>query len=521
VRVLDRLSRRSFVDGWDGWGGMGPASGASVLTTTYGTPGNEPILPQLMSSSMQAYGGNAIVFGAILARLSLFSEASFAFRDLTDKHLFGANELDGRRLTALRKLEAPWPNGTTGELLARMIQDVDLAGNAYIWDAGDQLVRLRPDWVTIISELVTDPSGRVYRKVVGYFYKPPQSVSDQGPAQMFDVEEIAHWSPIPDPWANFRGMSWITPVMREIAADNAMTGYKIKYLDNAASPNLLIKYTQKLQQATVDTIQKRVQARHGGVDNAFRTMVLDEGADVTVIGNTFEQMSFATVQAAGENRILIASGVPGIVIGAKEGLMAATYSNYEQAMRRFADITMRPLWRSACACLSKLVAVPTGARLWFDVSDIAALRQGEKEMADTMLVKMLAIGEGVKFGFDPDSVREAINAGDIGQLKHNGPPELIMQEIPKAAPPALKLPEPPGDPAAAAPGAPMPAMNGKAGRTEIFEFTAPAAPEPIVIPAPVVHVAPAQVTVERPRVRRTVERDEHGDITGVLEEVVG
>jgi hypothetical protein len=28
-----------------------------------------------------------------------------------------------------------------------MIQDVDLAGNAYIRNDGDRLVRLRPDWV--------------------------------------------------------------------------------------------------------------------------------------------------------------------------------------------------------------------------------------------------------------------------------------------------------------------------------------------------------------------------------------
>jgi hypothetical protein len=60
----------------------------------------------------------------------LFSEATFAFRDLTDKHLFGGYETDGRTMGArlLRKLETPWPNGTTGELLARMIQDVDLRG---------------------------------------------------------------------------------------------------------------------------------------------------------------------------------------------------------------------------------------------------------------------------------------------------------------------------------------------------------------------------------------------------------
>jgi phage portal protein BeeE len=298
-------------------------SGASVLMTSYSAfNGNEG--PSLVGDNRAAYSGNSVVFGAILARMSLFSEATFAFRDLADKHLSGAFEVDGRRNTALRKLENPWPNGTTGELLARMIQDADLAGNAYVWDAGEQLVRLRPDWITIVSELSTDGIGRPYRQVVGYYYEPPMTArKTEGEPQYFTVDEVAHWSPNPDPEANFRGMSWLTPVLREVWADNAMTNYKIKYLENAASPNLLIRYSQRLGQDTVDNVKARIEARHGGVDNAFRTLVLDEGADVTVIGNTFEQMNFSTVQAAGENRIIIASGVPGIVIGSKEGLMAA------------------------------------------------------------------------------------------------------------------------------------------------------------------------------------------------------
>lgn len=439
MRLVDKLLRTRY-DDW--WGGQGEASGAAVLTTSYGSPDREEILPQLVSSSKIAYGSNAVVFGAILARIMLFSEASFAFRDLADKHLFGANSLDGRSGRPLRKLETPWPNGTTGELLARMIQDVDLAGNAYIWDAGEQLVRLRPDWVTIVSELVQDPAGRTFRKLLGYYYSPPVTLVNEGPPGFFTADEVAHWSPIPDPWATFRGMSWLTPVLREISADNAMTTYKIRYLENAASPNLLIKYTQKLNAGVAQQIGERVAARHGGVDNAFRTLVLDEGPDVTVIGNSFEQMNFATVQAAGENRIVIASGVPGIVIGSKEGLMAATYSNYEQAMRRFADITMRPLWRSASACLAKLVTVPAGARLWYDISDIAALRQGEKELADTMFVKAQMIGELVRFGFDPESVVAASASGNMDLLEHKGLPVEVTTYVPKAAPPAIKLADP-------------------------------------------------------------------------------
>jgi len=408
-------------------------SGAAVITTSYGINGNEQILPSIVSCSMDAYVGNAVVFGAILARFSLFSEAKFAFRDLNNKSLFGAFNTDGRRNTSLRKLENPWPNGTTGELLVRMIQDADLAGNAYIWDAGDQLVRLRPEWVTIISELVMDSIGREYRKVIGFYYDPQApNYETAGYPSFFTVDEVAHWAPNPDPYASFRGMSWLTPVLRDVAGDNAMTSYKTKYLENAASPNLLIKYSQKLAKGVAEKVRDRIQDRHGGVDNAFRTLVLDEGADVTVIGNTFEQMNFSTVQAAGENRIIIASGVPGIVIGTKEGLMAATYSNYEQAMRRFADITMRPLWRSACACLATLVTVPPGAELWFDIRDIAALRQGEKERADTMLVTAQAAAALVTAGYTGESVIKTLESGDFSLLKFEKP------EPPKPpTPPAL------------------------------------------------------------------------------------
>jgi phage portal protein BeeE len=390
-------------------------SGAAVFTTTYGSPDQESIVPPGGWAQVEwAYKNNSIVFAAILARLMLFSEATFKFQTLRDKRLFGGTPQDPG---ALLRLESPWPNATTGELLARMEQDTSLAGNAYVWNAGAQLVRLRPDWVTIVSEIRYDPIGRTYREPVGYWWDPgPGGDYDQKP-QMFGADEVAHWSPIPDPCANFRGMSWLSPIVREITADNAMTDYKIRYLENAATPNIMIRYPQRLNPETVDRIRDRIQARYGGVENAFKTIVLDEGADFTVVGNTFEQMNFTSVQAAGENRILMAAGVPGIVVGSKEGLEAATYSNYGQAMRRFADLTMRPQWRSVCASLQKLVTVPPGTRLWYDVSDIAALRQGEKERAETMLIKSQAAGELVKAGFDLESIKAALESSDMNQLK--------------------------------------------------------------------------------------------------------
>jgi hypothetical protein len=119
--------------------------------------------------------------------------------------------------------------------------------------------------------------------------------------------------------------------------------------------------------------------------------------------------------------------------------MAATYSNYEQAMRRFSDLTMRPLWRSVCACLAKLVTVPPGSRLWFDTSDIAALRQGEKERAETFQVKADAYGQLVRAGADPKTIATAIEAGDLNLLTHTGLRPVTLQAeagTPGALPPA-------------------------------------------------------------------------------------
>lgn len=375
---------------------------------TYGKPTEECVLPTFQSYVQNGYAGNGVVFSVILARAMLFSEATFKYQRKSDKKLWGDQSLS--------LLENPWPNGTTGEMLIRMIQDADLAGNAYLRNDGDRLVRLRPDWVSIIL----NPSGSDVERsrwdVAGYMY---YLAGPGGDAEFYPVEEVAHWSPIPDPLAQYRGMSWLTPVVREINSDIAMTEYKRRFMDNSATPNLLVKYQQALTPAAMDKVREVWNARYGGTEG-LKTAVLDNGADVTVIGNSLQAMDFTTVQAAGENRIAVAGGVPGIVVGLKEGLQAATYSNFDQAMRRFADITMRPNWRSAAACLATLVPVPADSRLWYDVSDIAALRQGEQQRAETLQTLAGAAQALIMAGYKPDSVTAALIADDLSQLVHSG-----------------------------------------------------------------------------------------------------
>src|SRR5262249_54057985 len=100
------------------------------------------------------YKTNGIVFACELARLMLFAEARFQFRRMVNGR---PGELFGDK--SLGVLEKPWPGGTTADLLTRAIQDADLGGNFFATRRpGGKIMRLRPDWVTIILGSPFDPT---------------------------------------------------------------------------------------------------------------------------------------------------------------------------------------------------------------------------------------------------------------------------------------------------------------------------------------------------------------------------
>lgn len=388
---------------------------SGLLQTYYagGKPAaGEKIGSDFRSYSTIGYQGNGVVFSVLNARLRLFTEATFKYRALADKRLFGDQTLG--------LLESPWPGGSTSELLGRMIQDADLAGSSFIRRVDDRrLDRLRPDWVEIASTQLRDVDGNGYREVVGYLYTEGGTGGGEQ-AEFFPVDDVAHWSPVPDPLASWRGMSWLTPVIREVNADLAMSMHKQQFFDNAATPNMIVKYAQRIAPDSLKKLQETMQAKHGGVRNAYKALFLDQGADVTVVGSNFDDMAFTALQAAGEVRVASAGGTPPIVAGLQGGLDASTMANYAAAYRNFADSTMNGLWRGACAVVEKFSTPPVGAQLWFDTRDIPALRDAEMERQKGNAQMSIAVLNLVNSGYDPGSVVAAVVSGDMTLLRHTG-----------------------------------------------------------------------------------------------------
>lgn len=475
-----------LIDRFRGQRAMSAGTVQTGLLETWRTaPGRDATSWDFVALAEEAYKANGIVFAVILQRMIHTSQARFKYRRLSDKSLFGTPDLS--------PLETPWPGGNTAELLARMEQHASLGGQALVVRDGAGVKLLRPDWTRRVSEL--DEDG--YRRLLGYLYDP-QGWAPGGPdgtweaPMYYTADEVACYAPIPDPVNPWRGMSWLSPVVAEINGDSSMNEHKQKFFDNAATPNLVIRYQKKLPDGYVKAFAEQFDDRHGGVGQSWRTVILDEAADLTVVGNSFEQMSFTNLQAAGETRIAAAGGVPPIIAGLKEGLDAASYSNFGQAMRHFGNSTLTHNWMTAAGALAQLVTVPAGAELWFDVSDIPALQESEKDRADAAQVNASTLNTLITAGYYPESATQAVITGDFSLLQHSGLVSVQLQA--------------PGT-VAAAPALPA----GRSGPLEMVEYSqsgrravdvvvnVPDAPEPqpIVIPAPVVNVTvePTPVTV--------------------------
>jgi phage portal protein BeeE len=409
-RTSQRLSLQEYVD-WFSFNG----TNYPLLQTSMAKLDEET----LAQTATAAYKANGPVFALVVARLQVFSQARFQwtrFQGGVPTDLFGTE--------ALKVLERPWPGGTTADLLARMEVDVSLAGNAYIRRTSPtRLNRLRPDWVTIIlgsNEDADHPGEAGDVEVLGYAYKPPNARM-----VVLTPRECAHYAPLPDPDCNFLGMSWVTPSILDVQADDAQTMHKRAFLVNAATPNLVIKFDARVDRKQVLEFKEIFELEHKGAWNAYKTVYLGGGADATTVGKDFQQLDFAATQGKGESRLAADAGVPPSWVGFSEGLQGSALNagNFTAARRRFADGTMQHLWANAAASLEPIVPDPVSARdasLWFDTRSVSFLREDAGDLAKIQAEEAQTIGGLIKDGFEPKSVVDAVKNHDWARLVHTG-----------------------------------------------------------------------------------------------------
>lgn len=427
VRRIDRLTAPATEERFnlsDYFNYLGNQYPLGLPQTTWTPEKAEPIGNDFAGYAELGHKSNGVVFACQMARTRVFTEARFQFRRV---RATGPGDLFGTPALAL--LEKPWPTGTTGDLLARMALNEGLAGNFYAVrvDGGKRIACLRPDWCGIVIESPSGDPDDPDAAPTGLLYWPGGRSKAKKPIA-YPAGSYVHYCPTPDPTAKYRGMSWLTPVVREIQADGLATRHKERFFENAATPNMAVSMKEAVTPEQFREFVTMMNEQHQGVENAYKTLYLANGADVTVLGSSMRELEFKVTQGAGETRIAAAAAVPPVIVGLSEGLAAATYSNYGQARRKFADDYLRPAWRTAAAALTPFVSVPADAELWYDARDISFLQEDAKDAADIQAVDAQSIRTLVDGGFDPASVVAAVNAQDLSLLVHTGKLSVQLQE---------------------------------------------------------------------------------------------
>ncbi len=380
-------------------------------------------------------------FAAELVRAMVLSQARFTFRNRAKKTTFSN--------TKLAPLERPWTGATTGELIARMEWHAGLAGNSYVVRQASRLRVLRPDWVAIVYGSQQEPEDAAHAldgELLGYVYQNGGLYSDRGRPDALLPEDVAHWSPIPDPEAAGVGMSWITPAIRDMQKDRLSAEHTIRFFEGGATPNLVVKGLTATTKEQFDALVDMMEGSHAGVANAYKTMYLTAGADATVVGSNLADLDLKNVQGAAETRIASLSRVHPVILGIAEGLAGSSLNagNFGMARRIWADTWIYPTLQDLASTLGNIIDVPRDAELWTDVGDIPLLREDGMDAAEIAFRKASAIRQLTDAGYTWESAVQAVVTGDMTVLRHSG---LYSVQLQPAG--AQLTPKPPATPPAA------------------------------------------------------------------------
>ena len=408
---MGRPAPSAAIEARDNW----PALPFEIWQSLFSFNGNQYLAGQFRSSPNRALVAACGPVHAVLdRRVSVMGEARPIFQRYNQGN--PVKTYSDRRLELLKK---PWQGGSWRQLVAIAESDIAAAGNSYWIRNGAELVRLNPDWITIVTEEVTLDGVEVAERLLGYVVERP----GYGVAGL-EPKDVAHYRPGAPLECPFRGESWLAAAASDASTDVELTQYKGNYLKNGAMPSLAVMYEPTLDMAALEAFVPVFADKFTGSMNAGKVMHFLGGRDVKTVGATLDQLAFKAVQGAGETRIAAAAGVPAVVAGFSEGMQGSSLNagNYVATRRLFADAKIRPLLGALCEAFERLVGTDSDSRLWYDESGVSFFQEDVADEANIRQLKAATIRTLIEAGYKPDSVIDAVTTGDYSILKgsHTG-----------------------------------------------------------------------------------------------------
>lgn len=249
-----------------------------------------------------------------------------------------------------------------------------LGGNAYWVATLDAVGRPVELWPYHAGQVRPKPGGAAW--ITGYeFFNGDGAWEDINPNKY----AVVHFKwPLPDPCQPWMAQPPLRAVASSVDTIAEIDTYIYALLKNNAIPPILIKLPKdrEMDKPQKDRFRAQWQAMYGG-DNRGSVAILDDGADVSVLGLNLQQLAVDALYRVPETRIAAAFRVPPILAGLLAGLDASTYSNYGQARKSFTQDTLVPLWRAWGAEVESTFGELFGTPVYLhhDLSLVASLQE--------------------------------------------------------------------------------------------------------------------------------------------------
>lgn len=243
--------------------------------------------------------------------------------------------------------------------------------------------------------------GRYGVEKYEYHFDPAQ------PPVILDPEQVLYLK-LDDPMDEDRGLGPLAAAARDTDVDNAVTGYRKAFFDNAAITSGILTTDQPATPRQLEEWGADWRDKYGGKKNAGRTPVLGGGLSYQRVGALPGEIAFNDIVALSQANVCSALGVPPILVNAKVGLDRATYSNYGQARSSLWEDTVSPLLvLIADEFTHALVGPAEGKVCRFDTSKVPALQEDREKKAERY-------GRGLDRGtITINEYREAIGARPV------------------------------------------------------------------------------------------------------------
>ncbi len=248
--------------------------------------------------------------------------------------------------------------------------------------------------------------------------------------------EFAHWM-FYNPLNVYRGIAPIAAVRMGILIDQFAQAWSRLFFTNAARPDFAVITPQGLTKPERDEIEARLTAKFGGVENAHRPIVLEQGVtDIKTFSFAPQDIQWLEQRKLSREEIGACLGVPDEMMGWGRD----TYENFGQAERVLWRLTLVPLIRLRDDVLNQFFRgirqLAAGEVIATDLSGVQALAEDRTSKGE-LAAKFFAMGYPVNLLNDSLGLGLGhIEGGDVGYL----PLALVpVTRIPGAPTPPAKM----------------------------------------------------------------------------------